>query len=140
MGSKKEQDITAWQVVTGTRYRFSGLHIITINAKFGRIIMSSPCYNHCKEMNGKDFGAVLLLTNPKEPGKFLIKPCERADDGSRLIHMAAGSRVISAKTLLTELEFGSTTALHFNAQWIDSLKALLVDTAKPLDKPQAKKR
>lgn len=102
-------------------------------------MLSSPCYNYCKEIIGKDFNAVLLLTNPKKPGKFLIKPCERTAEGSRLIHMAAGSRVISAKTLLVELKYGSQTAQHFAATWIDNLKAMLIDSTKPLEAPQAKK-
>ena len=61
-------------------------------------------------------------------------PCEKGIPGARGVHIASGSRVISAKLLFQTLEWTSELGgVHFVAEWIEKLKALRVDLNKPLE-------
>jgi len=137
-GSKKEEGKTeaeeTFELVIDKRHKFHG-NILTVNSKLGRIVMSSQLYDYAKENYGKDFSYVQLLMISSGDPIFLIKPCDKEVPGARGVHIASGSRVISAKLLLQKMNWKSETGMHFNASWEEKphYRALRVDLRKPLE-------
>ena len=128
----KTEEAEEFLLVIDKRHKFHG-NILTVNSKLGRIVLSSQAYQYAVEHYGKDFEQAQLLYSQKTPNTFIIRPCEKGIPGARGVHIASGSRVISAKLLLQTLEWTSEGGVHFAAEWIENLKALRVDLNKPLE-------
>ncbi|MGB6065644.1 MAG: hypothetical protein WBG50_12615 [Desulfomonilaceae bacterium] len=125
-----------FELIIDKRHKFHG-NILTMNASLGRIVLSSQLYDHAKERYGKEISHVQLLLSRKGP-VLMIVPCDADVPGARGVHIASGSRVISAKLLVNQLkEMGWKTDAgnHFTAEWSDkvSYKGLRVDLKNPID-------
>jgi|SRR5208283_581575 len=128
----KKQEEAEYELVVDKKHKFSG-NVITVNGNLGRIALPAQAYQYTVERYGKDFQHVQLLKSKVSPGTFLIRPCAKEVSGSRGVHLAAGSRVISAKLLFHELGWTSTEGVHFKAEWQKDLEALKVNLNSPLD-------
>jgi hypothetical protein len=129
------QDEDEFEIVIDKRHRFTGAqNLISANSKLGRIVLYSETYRSAVKRYGKDFGYVQLLRKSKtDPTKFWIRPCTRTEVGSRRIHIAAGSRIISAKLLLKAMGIKADVAIHFTSTWDERAGGLVVDISHPLE-------
>jgi hypothetical protein len=124
-----------FELIIDKRHKFHG-NILTVNSSLGRIVLSSQLYDHARGQYGKEVTHAQLLLSRKGP-VLMIVPCDAGTPGARGVHIASGSRVISAKLLIKELkEMGwKASGSHFAAEWTEKVayKGLRVELKNPID-------
>ncbi len=109
-----------------------GKSFVAISSKYFRIHLYTKTYDLAVAAYGKDFDHVQFYLDDERSDRFWIKPCPVEAPSSKQIHLVKKSRVISAASLLNELNWRKDKGtIRYPAYWDEEYEAIMVDLSHP---------
>lgn len=119
----------ALKIFIDSRYRNRETEFLSICGKLNRLIFPKRAYDNLKNIcNQETVDSVQVLVNDEQPGIFWIKPCQKTDEGSRVLGATSkNTRSLGIRSLLKYFNWDSKDRIRVLSIWDMEVMALRVD-------------